>query len=79
MMTPLFGFNLGPQELVLIGLASLLIFGNRVPSMMRSLGQGVTEFKKGIQGIQDEVSKPVEQEKAAQPETPKTENVQATS
>ena len=28
----------------------LLLFGNRLPSMMRSLGRGVTEFKKGLEG-----------------------------
>ena len=33
---------------------SLLLFGNRLPSVMRSLGQGVTEFKKGIEGIEDD-------------------------
>ena len=29
----------------------LLLFGNRLPSVMRSLGRGVTEFKKGIEGV----------------------------
>ena len=28
----------------------LLLFGNRLPSVMRSLGRGVTEFKKGLAG-----------------------------
>jgi len=28
----------------------LLLFGNRLPSVMRSLGEGITEFKKGIKG-----------------------------
>ena len=32
----------------------LLLFGNRLPSMMRSLGRGVTEFKKGLEGGPDE-------------------------
>ncbi len=32
----------------------LLLFGNRLPSVMRSLGKGVSEFKKGIDGIEDE-------------------------
>ena len=27
----------------------LLLFGNRLPSVMRSLGRGVTEFKKGLE------------------------------
>jgi sec-independent protein translocase protein TatA len=40
---------------VIIALIVFLLFGNRLPSVMRSLGQGVVEFKKGLQGIEDEV------------------------
>ncbi len=32
----------------------LLLFGNRLPSVMRSLGRGVTEFKKGLESSGDE-------------------------
>jgi sec-independent protein translocase protein TatA len=42
-------------HLLLLGLVVLLIFGNRLPSVMRSLGQGVVEFKKGLQDIQEDV------------------------
>jgi sec-independent protein translocase protein TatA len=48
---------LSPGHLLLIALVVLLLFGNRLPSVMRSLGQGVVEFKKGLQGIEDEVNK----------------------
>jgi sec-independent protein translocase protein TatA len=41
-------FGIGPTELVVIGLVSLLLFGNRLPSMMKSLGTGLKEFKKGF-------------------------------
>lgn len=44
----------GPFELLIIGGVALLLFGHRLPSMMRSLGRGVVEFKKGVQGIDDE-------------------------
>jgi sec-independent protein translocase protein TatA len=40
----------GPIQLVVVLLVVLLLFGNRLPSVMRSLGLGITEFKKGIQG-----------------------------
>ena len=43
--------NLGHAELMIVAFVSLLIFGNRLPSVMRSLGKSVTEFKKGISGI----------------------------
>jgi sec-independent protein translocase protein TatA len=45
----------GMQELMIIGFIALLIFGNRLPSVMRSLGKSVTEFKKGVAGIEDEL------------------------
>jgi sec-independent protein translocase protein TatA len=36
--------------MAIIGLVVLLLFGNRLPSVMRSLGEGITEFKKGMNG-----------------------------
>ncbi len=46
-------FGLGMPELLIFGLIVLLLFGNRLPSVMRSLGQGMVEFKKGVQGIEE--------------------------
>jgi sec-independent protein translocase protein TatA len=40
------GFS-GAQLLILI-VVVLLLFGNRLPETMRSLGKSVTEFKKGV-------------------------------
>jgi sec-independent protein translocase protein TatA len=38
----------GFWQILLLAIVVLLLFGNRLPSVMRSLGQGITEFKKGI-------------------------------
>ncbi len=46
-------------ELLIVLIVVLLLFGNRLPSVMRSLGRGVTEFKKGVEGIDDDVDKAV--------------------
>ena len=46
--------GLGPWHLLLIAVVVLLLFGNRLPQVMRSLGEGVVEFKKGMQGIEDD-------------------------
>ena len=46
--------GLTPWHLFLILIVVLLLFGNRLPSVMRSLGEGVVEFKKGMQGIEDD-------------------------
>lgn len=42
-----FGIPGGYELLIIAGLA-LLFFGHRLPSMMRSLGSGINEFKKGM-------------------------------
>jgi sec-independent protein translocase protein TatA len=44
----------GPFHWLIILFVVLLLFGNRLPQVMRSLGEGVVEFKKGMQGIEDE-------------------------
>ncbi len=51
----LLGFLTNPMELMVVALIALLFFGNRLPSVMRSLGRGVVEFKKGVAGIEDDV------------------------
>lgn len=49
---------LGTTELLLLGGLALLIFGGKkIPEMMRGLGQGVKEFKKGMKE-DEEPSKP---------------------
>ena len=44
----------GVPELIIVAFVILILFGNRLPSVMRSLGQGITEFKKGVKGVSDE-------------------------
>lgn len=55
----------GHLELLIIAAIILLLFGNRLPGVMRSLGRGVVEFKKGIHGVEDDLDtseKPSEKE-----------------
>ncbi len=52
-----FGFP-GLPEMLIVGLVVLLLFGSRLPSVMRSLGVGITEFRKGIKGEIDIDGKP---------------------
>ena len=52
-----FGFP-GLPEALIVGMIILLLFGNRLPSLMRSLGQGIVEFKKGVKGIEDDHKPP---------------------
>ncbi|MFO0870099.1 MAG: twin-arginine translocase TatA/TatE family subunit [Pirellulales bacterium] len=48
-------FGINHWELLIVLVIALVLFGHRLPSMMRSLGKSVTEFKKGVQGVEDEV------------------------
>ena len=45
----------GGLEWLIILIVALLIFGKRLPEVMKSLGKGIVEFKKGIKGVEDEV------------------------
>jgi len=53
-VVPLF-FN--HWEILIVAVIALLLFGNRLPSIMRSLGSSVTEFKKGIEGGDEDAKK----------------------
>ena len=48
---------IGTPELIIILVVALLIFGKRLPDVGKSLGKGIVEFKKGLKGVTDEVSK----------------------
>lgn len=51
----LFIGGIGFQELLLIVLVILLLFGGRkIPELMKGLGRGVRSFKEGMNGAGDE-------------------------
>jgi sec-independent protein translocase protein TatA len=43
--------GIGHWEILLIVLVIFILFGHRLPSVMRSLGRGVVEFKEGMAGV----------------------------
>ena len=46
--------NFGFWEILIILLVILLIFGGkRIPELMRGIGKGISNFKKGIKGEDD--------------------------
>ena len=54
-MSPLFGiFNLGVQEMMILLIIGVLLFGRKLPEVGRYLGKGIVEFKRGIKGLEDE-------------------------
>lgn len=78
---------IGWQEMIIIGILGILIFGKRLPEVGKSLGKGIVEFKKGLQGIEDDVDKSVQASKqledsenrAAKMEAPDTHKAEAST
>jgi len=47
--------RIGATEIILIVVVILILFGaKRIPQLMRGLGSGVREFKKGVRGDYEE-------------------------
>ena len=53
-------FGIGQWEVIIILVVIFILFGHRLPSVMRSLGRGVVEFKEGMRGVTDDESEKVE-------------------
>ena len=51
-------FGIGTQELLVIALIVLLLFGGKkIPELMHGVGKGVKSFKDGMNGVEDESGK----------------------
>jgi sec-independent protein translocase protein TatA len=48
-------FGINSWEVMIFALIVLVLFGgSRIPTLARSLGKSITEFKKGVAGIEDD-------------------------
>ena len=58
MQATIFFGAIGPQQVILILVIVLLLFGGRkIPELMRGLGSGIKEFKKATKEEEDEAKK----------------------
>ena len=55
-MLAFFGGQLGWMEILIILGLGVVLFGRRLPEVGRYLGKGIVEFKKGLKGVEDEIS-----------------------
>jgi sec-independent protein translocase protein TatA len=70
MFTPtLWAFlNLGGPEILLLIILGILLFGRKLPEVARSLGKATVEFKRGMRGLEEEISETPQARGAIEPE-----------
>ena len=53
--------NLGMPEIIIIAIVVLVLFGGKkLPELMHGVGKGLRDFKKGMNGIEDEIKKDID-------------------
>ena len=54
-------FDLGIQELIVIFVVALIVFGpKRLPELGKTLGKGLLELKKAMEGIKEQINEEAE-------------------
>lgn len=54
--TLLFLSGVGFQEILLIGVLVLVLFGaKKIPDFMKGLGKGIREFKEGVKDVKSDI------------------------
>lgn len=64
-------FNLGGPEILLLIILGILLFGRKLPEVARSLGKATVEFKRGMGGLEEEISETPQPRRAIEPEAVK--------
>lgn len=60
----LFLGGVGFQEILLIGIVVLVLFGaKKIPEFMKGLGKGIKEFKDGINDVKSDIEKDLDDTK----------------
>ena len=56
-MSPLAFLDIGFAELMVVAFVALLLFGGKLPEVMRTLGQTYRNFRRGVEGLTRETTK----------------------
>ncbi len=46
--------GLSPSHVLIFGVIAIMLFGNRLPTVARSLGRSLSEFKKGMSDLEQD-------------------------
>lgn len=66
---------IGAPEIIFIAVIVLLLFGGKkIPELMKGIGKGVRSFKEGMNNVEEEIKKPVEDPQPTSQEQAQTEN-----
>jgi len=67
-------FGIGDVELLILALVALLLFGNKLPTMMRKLGGSLSEFKRAMEQTRENVRKSIEEPQSGKDGVEKRKN-----
>lgn len=53
--------NLGMPEIIIIAIVVLLLFGGKkLPELMHGVGKGIHDFKRSVNGIEEDIKKDID-------------------
>ena len=47
-------FEINNFQVLVIAVLAVLLFGNRLPEIMRSVGKGIAQFRRGLEEMHDD-------------------------
>jgi sec-independent protein translocase protein TatA len=53
------------MHMLVVAVIAVLLFGDRLPEVMRSMGRGLSEFKKGMRGIEGAITSAADSSRTA--------------
>ena len=71
-VSPILSFLEGPELLIIAAIILVLFGGAKLPQLARSLGSAQREFKKGLNGDEDEEARRKQAEERLQADPPKS-------
>lgn len=48
--------GLSPMELVIVGIVAIMLFGQKLPDMMKTFGKSYRDFRNGLSELQSQVN-----------------------